>query len=89
MNALYQSYENTNDKDAFKDKYFGMLEAGGTYTLDDAKRDYGLDIADPAFWNIGLDMIAGMIDELETMVEKRDLKNAPASDLDAPEAGQS
>jgi len=30
-----------------------------------ALQRFGLDPRDPAFWSMGLDMISGMIDELE------------------------
>jgi oligoendopeptidase F len=90
VNALYQVYEEgTMPKEEFVDRYTKMLEAGGTYTLEDVKKDYGLDINDPAFWQKGLSMIEGMIDELEVLCQPLlDAKNQPAAQTAAPDIGQ-
>lgn len=88
VNALWQVYEDsTPEKQAeFKDKYFDMLAMGGVYKGEDLKRDFGLDIADPAFWNKGLDMIEGMMDELEALQAKIEAK--AEADIDEPNTGQ-
>ncbi len=65
VNALYAVYEE-GDAD-FQQKYFDMLSAGGSKHHKDLLAPFGLDATDPAFWDKGLDMIAGMIDELEAM----------------------
>ena len=65
VNALYQNYENEPDKEAFVEKYFDMLKAGGTFTDEKLKADFGLDINDADFWKEGVDMLSGIIDELE------------------------
>ena len=65
VNALYAVYEEQGE--AFKDKYFALLEAGGSKHHKDLLAPFGLDASDPAFWDKGLSMIAGMIDELEAM----------------------
>ena len=44
-----------------------MLSAGGTKHHSELLKPFGLDAADPAFWQIGLTMIEGMIAELETL----------------------
>ena len=41
------------------------LEAGGTKHHSDLLKPFGLDASDPEFWNKGLNVITGMIDELE------------------------
>jgi len=65
VNALYAVYE---EGDAgFQEKYFEMLKAGGTKHHSELLAPFGLDASDPAFWDKGLGMIAGMIDELEGM----------------------
>lgn len=70
VNALWQVYEEgTIPENEFKDKFFDMLQAGGTYQVADLKRDFGLDVEDPAFWNKGLTMIEGMIDQLEDLCQ--------------------
>ncbi|MSU88595.1 M3 family oligoendopeptidase [Rhodobacteraceae bacterium 2CG4] len=65
VNALYAVYaENGTD---FQDKYFEMLKAGGSKHHKELLAPFGLDASDPAFWDKGLSMIEGFIDELEAM----------------------
>jgi len=65
VNALYAVYEQGTE--GFEDAYFDMLAAGGTKHHKALLAPFGLDASDPAFWDKGLDLIAGMIDELEGM----------------------
>jgi len=65
VNALYAVYE--SGLPGFEDKYFDMLRAGGSKHHSDLLAPFGLDASDPAFWDKGLSMIAGFIDELEAM----------------------
>ena len=68
VNALWQVYagaESDADKAAFVQRYQEMLRSGGTRRHDEALAPFGLDARDKGFWSLGLDMLAGMIDELE------------------------
>jgi len=65
VNALYAVYE--EGLPGFQAKYFEMLKAGGSKHHKDLLAPFGLDAGDPEFWNKGLSMIAGMIDELEAI----------------------
>ena len=65
VNSLYARYRESEQ--GFQDKYFEMLKAGGTKHHSDLLRPFGLDAADPGFWDKGLSVISGMIDELEKM----------------------
>ncbi|MBL3571256.1 oligoendopeptidase F [Rhodovulum sulfidophilum] len=65
VNALYAVYEESGP--GFQDKYFDMLKAGGSKHHKDLLAPFGLDASDPAFWDKGLSMISGFIDELEAM----------------------
>ncbi len=67
VNALYAVYEE-GDPD-FQTKYFDMLKAGGSKHHKELLAPFGLDASDPAFWDKGLSMISGFIDELEAMEE--------------------
>lgn len=67
VNALYAVYE--EGKPGFEDKYFDMLKAGGSKHHKELLAPFGLDASDPAFWDKGLSMISGFIDELEAMEE--------------------
>ena len=72
VNALWQVYakaKDNGDDAAFVEKYLNLLRAGGTNRHDVALAPFGLDAKDGAFWNLGLDMIAGMIDELESLLD--------------------
>ena len=65
VNSLYGVYERASD--GFAERYLAMLEAGGTKHHSELLAPFGLDATDPGFWDIGLGMIEGMIDELEAM----------------------
>jgi oligoendopeptidase F len=65
VNALYSVY--AEGKPGFEDLYFEMLKAGGSKHHKDLLAPFGLDASDPAFWDKGLSMIEGFIDELEAM----------------------
>ncbi len=65
VNALYAVYE--EQPEGFQDKYFDMLKAGGSKHHSELLKPFGLDASDPKFWDKGLNMISGMIDELEAM----------------------
>ena len=49
----------------FADKYIKMLKAGGTLRHKELLQPFGLYAGDPKFWQGGLDIISGFIDELE------------------------
>jgi oligoendopeptidase F len=65
VNSLYAVYENAAE--GFAGRYLDMLAAGGTKHYSELLRPFGLDAKDPKFWDGGLSVIAGMIDELEAM----------------------
>ncbi len=65
VNALYAVYEDGNE--GFQDKYFEMLKAGGSKHHKELLAPFGLDASDPKFWDKGLSMISGFIDQLEAM----------------------
>ena len=65
VNALYAVYEESGDD--FQAKYFDLLKAGGSKHHKELLAPFGLDASDPKFWDKGLSMISGMIDELEAM----------------------
>ena len=65
VNSLYGVYERAPQ--GFAERYLAMLSAGGSKGYTELLAPFGLDAHDPKFWSIGLDLIAGMIDELETL----------------------
>jgi oligoendopeptidase F len=67
VNALYAVYAEGDPE--FQSKYFDMLKAGGSMHHSELLAPFGLDASDPKFWDKGLSMISGFIDELEAMEE--------------------
>ncbi len=69
VNALYAVYEEgaAKGETGFEEKYFDMLKAGGSKHHKALLAPFGLDASDPAFWDKGLSMIEGFIDQLEAM----------------------
>ena len=65
VNSLYGLYQTSHP--GFVTKYFDMLKAGGSKHHSELLRPFGLDAADPEFWNMGLKVIEGMIESLEAM----------------------
>lgn len=65
VNSLYAVFETAET--GFQDKYFAMLEAGGTKHHKELLAPFGLDASDPAFWQMGLSVIERMIGELEVL----------------------
>ena len=68
VNALYAAFD--EGLPDFRAKYFDMLRAGGSRHHSDLLAPFGLDARDPKFWDKGLAMIAGFIDELEAMEQQ-------------------
>ena len=65
VNSLYAVYEKASE--GFAERYLAMLAAGGTKHYSELLKPFGLDAKDPKFWDGGLSVISGMIDELEGM----------------------
>jgi oligoendopeptidase F len=65
VNSLYAAYQ--AKPDGFQEKYLDMLRSGGVKRHKELLAPFGLDASDPAFWDKGLDVISGFIDELEKL----------------------
>lgn len=65
VNSLYALYDEAHPD--FVNKYFDLLNAGGSKHHSELLAPFGLDASQPEFWHKGLSMISGMIDELEEM----------------------
>jgi oligoendopeptidase F len=68
VNSLYAVYQDAEQ--GFAEKYLAMLTAGGTLRHKELLAPFGLDASDPAFWQKGLGVIRGFIDELEASEAK-------------------
>ncbi|MGF1623557.1 MAG: M3 family oligoendopeptidase [Alphaproteobacteria bacterium] len=65
VNSLYAVYQ--QGEPGFQERYFAMLKAGGTRRHRELLAPFGLDASDPAFWDKGLSVVEGLIDELAAM----------------------
>jgi len=68
VNSLYAVHEKAGKQGKskeFEKKYLAMLEAGGTLRHKELLKPFGLDASKPDFWQQGLNIISGFIDELE------------------------
>ena len=68
VNALYGYYK--AHPDGFVEKYTKMLESGGSRPYGELLAEFGFDASKPEFWQIGVDLIAGFIDELEALGDR-------------------
>jgi oligoendopeptidase F len=68
VNSLYANYQSESAKGRgkqFEQKYIALLSAGGTLRHKELLKPFGLDASKPDFWQQGLDVIAGYIDQLD------------------------
>jgi oligoendopeptidase F len=65
VNSLFGVYQKA--REGFAERYFTLLEAGGAKPYGELLKPFGLNARDPSFWGIGLEMIEGLISELEAM----------------------
>ena len=65
VNSLYAAYQ--SGQAGFEEKYLDMLKAGGVKRHKELLAPFGLDASDPAFWDKGLGVISGFVDELEKL----------------------
>jgi oligoendopeptidase F len=63
VNSLYSVYESGHPN--FATLYMDLLKAGGTKRYPELLKPFGLDAKNPIFWQQGLNVVAGLIDELE------------------------
>jgi oligoendopeptidase F len=65
VNSLYAAYQSGLPN--FQAKYLDMLKSGGVKRHKELLAPFGLDASDPAFWDKGLGVISGFVDELEKL----------------------
>jgi oligoendopeptidase F len=63
VNSLYAVYQ--GGAEGFAERYLDMLRAGGSKRHKELLAPFGLNASEPEFWTQGLDVISGLIDELE------------------------
>ncbi len=63
--ALYQQYKAEGEN--FKPRYLKLLSAGGSKAPAEICTEAGIDIRSEAFWQGGFDVLARLVNDLETM----------------------
>jgi oligoendopeptidase F len=66
--ALVQKYK--QDGPAFVPRYLELLSAGGSDAPHKLLAKLGVDVTDPAFWELGLRLLGDMVSEAETLAAK-------------------
>lgn len=65
VNSLYSIYQ--TNPDGFQGKYLTLLSAGSTKKYDELLKPFGLNPKKADFWQKGIDVLSGMIEELESI----------------------
>ncbi len=63
--SIYRRYQESGP--GFADSYLEFLSAGGSQRPDELVKQLGMDITDPGFWDAGLEILAGMVGEIEAL----------------------
>ena len=63
--SLYQQYK--VEGDAFKPRYLRLLSAGGSKSPEKILSDAGINMHSAGFWQGGIDVITGLIEQLEAI----------------------
>ena len=64
--SIYQRYREIATPE-FVDAYLDFLSYGGSMAPAEAVRKVGMDITDPGFWDAGLDILGGMVSQVEEL----------------------
>ena len=67
--CLYQKYK--QGKTAFIPNYLKMLSLGGSRTPEELASLMGINISDPNFWNLGIEILNQLVEQAETLAVKR------------------
>ena len=66
VNALWYAYQQS-DKNIFSKNYIQLLSAGGTKSHNELLKPFQLSAYKSSFWDRGVSMITGLMDELEEL----------------------
>lgn len=80
--SIYQRYREIGTP-AFVEAYLDFLGSGGSMPPDEAVRKVGMDITDPGFWDAGLNIVGGMVAQVEQLAGPSGRGLRSASPLDA------
>jgi oligoendopeptidase F len=62
--SIYKRY--IDEGESFVPSYLELLRAGGSRSPEELGRIVGIDLADPGFWDSGLDLVEAQLEEAET-----------------------
>ena len=65
VNSLYSKFEEGNP--SFNNKYFDLLKSGGSIDYKSHLKNFDLDPKDKNFWQLGMNLIKNLMDELEKL----------------------
>ena len=65
VNSLYSKYEKKYL--GFNNKYFALLQSGGSIHYQNHLKNFGLDSKDRDFWQLGMNLIKNLMDDLEKL----------------------
>tara|TARA_X000001036_G_scaffold337148_1_gene316124 strand:- start:388 stop:2133 length:1746 start_codon:yes stop_codon:yes gene_type:complete len=65
VNSLYSQYEKNNK--GFNNKYFALLQSGGSVHYQRHLKNFGLDSKNRDFWQLGMNLIKNLMDDLEKL----------------------
>ena len=89
--SVYERYEQTGPELA--PRYLELLAAGGSRSPEELGEIVGVDLADPGFWEAGLDLVERQLQEAEAAAEAAGARvvaaAAPAFRANEPEGGRS
>ncbi|WP_034558120.1 M3 family oligoendopeptidase [Helicobacter muridarum] len=66
--ALFGLYKNSNDKENFIQTYISFLSAGGSKSPRDLILDFGFDVNEKQFWDIGMNEVYSLLREFEDLL---------------------
>lgn len=64
--ALYEVYKQEGPN--FTERFRDLLGRGGTKSVKDNLKDFGFDITDPAFWQLGIKQANSFLEELKSLL---------------------
>lgn len=67
--ALFGIYKKSEDRSEFTKKYIDFLSSGGSRSPRDLVLDFGFDIENPDFWEVGMDYIKDMLEEFKSLIK--------------------
>ena len=63
VNSLYSKYESSQK--GFNDKYLNLLKSGGSQNYQTLLKGFDLNPKNKNFWQMGMNLIKSLIDDLE------------------------